>query len=86
MSRMRRDTFRVTLSAVVLIGGAMRFSGYASYGVLRGIDLTLLAIGLPLVVAGSWLVDRLAHRVCAQPFSRSVGALVLLNGVALLRK
>jgi uncharacterized membrane protein YfcA len=84
--RMGRDAFRVTMSAVVLIGGAVRLAGYASYGFYGGSTITLLAIGLPLVIVGSWLGDRLAYRIRAQTFSRLVGALVLLSGVALLLK
>ena len=84
--RLQREAFRVTMSAVVLIGGAARIGGYASYGLYGGSTLTLLALGLPLVVIGSWLGDRLARWCSVQLFSRLVAALVLLSGVALLVK
>jgi uncharacterized membrane protein YfcA len=84
--RMERIAFRVTMSAVVLIGGFARLAGYASYGFYKGSTLTLLAIGLPLVIVGSWMGDRLARWLSIRAFSRVVGVLVLLSGVALLLK
>lgn len=84
--RMQREAFRVTMSAVVLIGGAARIGGYASYGLYGGSTITLLALGLPLVIVGSWVGDRLARWLSVQMFSRFVGGLVLLSGVALLLK
>ena len=44
---------RVTMSTVVLGGGAARMAGYASYGFYGGSTITLLAVGLPLVIVGS---------------------------------
>jgi uncharacterized membrane protein YfcA len=84
--RMKRDVFRATMSTVVLVGGAARMAGYASYGFYSGSTITLLAVGLPLVIVGSWLGDRLARRLSTRTFGWLVGGLVLLSGVALLLK
>lgn len=84
--RMEKDVFRATMSAVVLIGGATRMAGYGSYGFYGHSTVALLMLGLPLVLVGSWLGDRLVHRLRAHTFSQFVGALVLLSGVALLLK
>ena len=84
--RMERIAFRVTMSAVVLVGGFTRLAGYASYGFYKGSTLTLLAIGLPLVIVGSWMGDRLARRLSVRVFPRVVGILVLLSGITLLLK
>ncbi len=84
--RVERDVFRVTMSAVVLIGGAVRLAGYASYGFYGGATIMLLAVGLPLVFVGSWLGDWLAPRLNPPAFRSLVGGLVLLSGVALLLK
>lgn len=82
--RLEREVFRVTMTAVVLVGGAARIAGYASFGFYRGMALVLLAFGLPLVGIGSWLGDRIAHNVDPRRFSFFVGGLVLLSGVVLL--
>ena len=79
-----RDVFRVTMSTTMLVSGAARIAGYASYGFYRGSAATLVAIGVPLVAAGSWLGDRIAHRVNPRIFGALVGVLVLMSGIALL--
>lgn len=84
--RLERMAFRATMSAVVLIGGVARLIGYASYGFYKGPTVTLLEIGLPLVIFGSWLGDRLARWLSVRMFSRLVGGLVLLAGIALFFK
>lgn len=82
--RIERIAFRVTMSAVVLLGGFVRLAGYASYGFYTGPTVALLAFGLPLVAVGSWAGDRLARWISARVFSGIVATLVLLSGIALL--
>jgi uncharacterized membrane protein YfcA len=84
--RMETVAFRVTMSAVVLLGGAARIAGYASFGFYERPALILIAIGLPLVLVGSWLGDRLARWLDPQRFGWLVAGLVLLSGAALLVK
>lgn len=81
--RFEREVFRVTMSTVVLVGGATRIAGYANFGFYGGSTITLLAAGLPLVIVGSWLGDRLAHHLNPRMFGSLVGGLVLLAGVVL---
>jgi hypothetical protein len=82
--RLEKAVFRATMSAVVLFGGAARIAGYERYGFYGPSTIALLAIGLPLVIAGSWLGDRLVHRLSARSFSRLVAAIILLSGITLL--
>ena len=84
--RMEREIFRVTMSTVVLLGGAARIAGYASLGFYEYSSIALIAVGLPLVFVGSWLGDKLIRRLDPQRFSWLVGGLILLSGVALLVK
>lgn len=81
--RLEREAFRVTMSTVVLVAGATRIVGYANFGLYRGSTITLLAAGLPLVIVGSWLGDRLAHNLNPRIFGSLVGGLVLLAGTLL---
>ncbi len=71
------------MSTVVLVAGAARIAGYANFGFYGGSTITLLAAGLPLVIVGSWLGDRLAHNLNPRMFGSLVGGLVLLAGVVL---
>jgi len=84
--RLEREIFRVTMSTVVLLGGAARIAGYASFGFYERSSIALIAIGLPLVVVGSWLDDRVIRKLDPQRFSWLVAGLILLSGVALLLK
>jgi uncharacterized protein len=81
--RLVRDVFRVTMSTVVLVAGAARIAGYADFGFYGGSTITLLTVGLPLVIVGSWLGDRLAHDLNPRMFGSLVTGLVLLAGVVL---
>ena len=82
--RLEKAVFRATMSAVVLLGGATRIAGYESYGFYGRSTITLLAIGLPLVIAGSWLGDRVVCRLNTRSFSRLVAGVMLLSGITLL--
>jgi uncharacterized membrane protein YfcA len=82
--RLDRDVFRATMSTIVFVAGAARIVGYANLGLYGGSTIGLLAIGLPLVVAGSWIGDRLAHRLDPRMFGTLVGGLVLLAGIVLV--
>jgi uncharacterized membrane protein YfcA len=82
--RLEKAVFRATMSAVVLLGGAARIAGYESYGFYGRSTIELLAIGLPLVIVGSWLGDRLVYRLSARSFSRLVAAIILMSGITLV--
>ncbi|HTW53935.1 MAG TPA: sulfite exporter TauE/SafE family protein [Stellaceae bacterium] len=84
--RLEREAFRVTMTTVALIGGLTRITGYAGMGFYQRSTFVLLAIGLPMVVIGSWLGDRVVRRLNPQHFGVFIGGLILLSGVALLLK
>jgi uncharacterized membrane protein YfcA len=82
--RLEKAVFRATMSAVVLLSGAARIVGYGSYGFYGPSTIALLAIGLPVVIVGSWVGDRVVYRLSARSFSRLVAAIMLLSGITLL--
>lgn len=82
--RLEKAVFRATMSAVVLLGGAARIVGYGTYGFYGSSSVVLLAVGIPLVLVGSWLGDRVVYRLSARSFSRLVAAVILLSGVTLV--
>ncbi len=84
--RMEKEVFRVTMTTVVLLGGAVRIAGYASLGFYERSSITLIAIGLPLVIVGTWLGDRLVQKLNPHTFGWLVGGLILISGVALILK
>jgi hypothetical protein len=82
--RLDKAAFRATMSAVVVLGGAARIAGYESAGFYGSSTLGLLAVGLPVVVLGSWLGDKVVYRLSARSFSRLVAAIMLISGITLL--
>jgi uncharacterized protein len=84
--RLEREIFRVTMATVVLLGGFARIAGYVSFGFYEPYSFVLIAIGLPLVIIGGWLGDKVIRRLDPVKFSWLVGGLIFLSGVALLVK
>lgn len=84
--RMGRDAFRVTITSIMLFQGLTRLAGYAVLGLYDRHVLLLLAAALPMMLVGSWLGARLIRRVDPVWFNRSVGAVLLASGGALLIK
>jgi hypothetical protein len=84
--RLEREIFRVTMSMVMVLGGVARIVGYAGLGFYEPASLGLIALGLPLVVLGSWLGDHVIRRLEPRAFGRLVGVLIFMSGIALLLK
>jgi uncharacterized protein len=84
--RLEREVFRATMTMVMLVSAMMRVGGYADFGFYAGPTLTLLALGLPLIVIGSWLGNHLVSRLDPRVFGLCVAGLVLMSGAALLLK
>ena len=84
--RLPREVFRATMTMVLLVSSMLRVGGYADFGFYAGPTLTLLALGLPLIVVGSWLGNHIVSRLNARIFGFCIAGLVLLSGTALLLK
>jgi len=82
--RLEKAVFRATMSAVVLLAGVARIAGYESSGFYTASSVALVATGIPLVLIGSWLGDRVIYRLNDRWFSRLVAAIILLSGATLL--
>lgn len=85
-ARISRDAFRVTITTIMLFQGLTRIAGYAMLGLYDRQVLLLLAVALPVMIAGSWLGSRVVRRFDAVLFSRAVGAVLLISGAALIFK
>jgi uncharacterized protein len=84
--RLEREVFRVTMTTVMLVSSTMRVVGYAGFGFYQGSTLALVALGLPLIVIGSWLGGHVVRRLDPRVFGLCIAGLVLLSGTALLLK
>lgn len=84
--RLGKDSFRVTITTILMTQAAMRVTGYFSIGFYHADTLLMLAAALPLMLVGARLGGLIAGRVNQLMFNRIVGAVLLCSGVALLFK
>lgn len=85
-ARLTKDAFRVTITTIMLFQGMVRIAGYAMFGLYDKQALMLLAMALPLMLAGSWFGVRLIRRFDQALFNRAVAVVLLASGVSLLVK
>lgn len=79
-----KRAFRVTVATTLLVLAVMRVLGYWGTGVLDGAALTAFAAGLPLMLAGMFIGERIHGRFSAEGFRRFVRLLLAASGAALL--
>jgi len=84
--RLSRDTFRATMTMVMLTQIVVRVVGYGGIGAISRSVLLLALAGLPLMAAGAWVGERFVARIDPQTFTRIVGTLLLFSGTALMFK
>ena len=84
--KLSRDSFRVTITTMMLLQGLVRIGGYAGLGFYDVSSLALLVASLPPMLLGSYIGVRLVQRYDQTKFNRVVGGVVLISGAALLFK
>ncbi len=85
-ARLGKDAFRVTITTVMLFQGLTRIAGYATLGLYDRHTLLLLAVALPVMIAGSWLGAKVVRRFDTVIFNRAVAAVLMISGAALILK
>lgn len=83
---LEKSQFRVTIATILLALAAMRLVGYFGVGFLNLATLLVFAAGLPMMATGMVIGEHIHIKVSQQTFSRSVGVLLVVSGVALLVK
>ncbi|MCC7083055.1 MAG: sulfite exporter TauE/SafE family protein [Burkholderiales bacterium] len=81
-----RDTFRATMTTIVLAQVVLRIAGYAGVGVFSLTSLALAACAVPLMALGAFFGERLVERVPERTFTAIVGIALLASGTALTLK
>jgi hypothetical protein len=61
-----------------------RLGGYTAVGFYRRDVLILAAAMLPVIVAGTWVGERLGNRIRQETFSKILAVMLLLAGLSLL--
>jgi len=84
--RLDKDSFRVTITTVLLFQALMRVAGYAHLGFYDRATLLLAAAALPMMLIGTRIGNLLAGRVEQHVFNVSVALVLMVSGTALLLK
>jgi uncharacterized protein len=79
-----KQAFRATVATLWLIEMGARLTGYTAAG-FYGNEVLLLGLAmLPVIMAGTWLGEKLGNRIRQETFSRILALMLLLAGVKLL--
>jgi len=76
--------FRATVAAALFALGLLRGGGYLSVGAVDREALLVCTAGLPLMLAGVFLGDRIHARINERMFTRMVALILVGSGVPLL--
>lgn len=84
--RLEKDSFRVTITTILMTQAIMRVTGYFKVGFYDDATLLMMAAALPLMLIGARLGGLTAGRINQMLFNRIVGAVLMGSGVLLLFK
>jgi hypothetical protein len=81
-----KSEFRATLAVLWFIEMMARIGGYGIGGYYTKSTLTLVALLLPFMLAGTWVGERINKRISQETFSKVLAVMLGLSGVNLLLK
>jgi len=84
--KIEKDAFRATLTMLMIALGITRIIGYAVVGMYNATVLTLLVAGIPLMLLGGYLGNRIVQRFNQRRFNLAVGCIIFISGILLVLK
>lgn len=84
--KIEKDRFRATLTLLMIALGFTRILGYAAIGMYTTPVLTLLVLGVPLMLLGGYLGNRIVQRLNQRRFNQAVGSIIFISGILLIFK
>ena len=78
--------FRATVAVLWFIEMVARIGGYTWAGYYTTDTLMLVALMMPMMVAGTWVGERIGNRISQKTFSRVLAVLLLAAGATMLAK
>ena len=84
--RLGKEQFRATMSAILLALVLVRGAGYWAVGEYTWEVLAIAAAGLPLMLAGIFIGNRVHTGLSELAFRRAVSGALIVSGLALLAK
>lgn len=83
---LKKDELRASIATILLFDAIARVSGYAIGGFYTETALILVAAGLPLTALALFVGGYIQTDMSQKMFHRSISALLLVSGIALLVK
>jgi len=84
--RMTKESFRATMSAILVALGVVRGAGYWAVGEYTRDVLITVAIALPMMLVGIFIGNRVHTGLSELSFRRMVAGALVVSGLALLVK
>jgi hypothetical protein len=85
-TRLAKDAFRATMSAVLVVLTVGRGIGYWTVDQYNSEVLLTFAVALPMMLLGIFIGDRIHTSLSDHAFRRTICAILIVSGVALLVK
>jgi hypothetical protein len=79
-----KTPFRATVATIFLIDGSSRIVGYFLSGFYSLDTMMLVALSLPIMVAGMYVGGHIHTNISQRNFQRAIGVLLIGSGMALL--
>ncbi len=79
-----KNAFRATFASMFMLDGAARVTGYVGTSVVDLHLLLLLAISLPVMIAGMFLGGKIHTGLSPEVFTRGISLLLLASGTVLV--
>lgn len=84
--KIEKDRFRATLTMLMIALGFTRITGYALMGLYTPPVLLMFVVGLPLMLLGGYLGNRVVQRLNQRRFNQAVGCVIFASGILLIFK
>ncbi len=81
-----KEEFRATLAVLWFVEMIARIFGYGFGGYYNAGTLTLVALMLPFMMAGTWAGEHINKKISQETFSKVLAVMLALSGVSLLLK
>jgi uncharacterized membrane protein YfcA len=86
VTRLPKDAFRATMSAVLVVLTIGRGIGYWTVDQYNGEVLFIFAFAVPMMLAGIFIGDRIHTSLSDRAFRRAICGILIVSGAALLAK
>jgi len=86
MRQLNKNQFRATIAMIFLVDGGARMSGYALSGLFTAQVLWMVALLLPVLLAGLYTGHHMHIKIEQRRFNQLISVLLMVSGIMLIIK